>query len=92
MNDTTAIADAVRPYLKGYQPDGITFEVLSDKIRQIDHWWRVPIQPSHWPDRLFPIYETLAIIEEKLQDENGLNILLSLGEPVNTDQPEIVPA
>ena len=92
MNDTTVIADAVRSYLKDYHLGSITFEVLPDKIRQVDQWWRVPIQPSQWPDRLFPVYETLAVIEEKLQDEHGLNVLLSLGEPVNTDQPEIVPA
>ena len=86
------IADAVRMYLRDYQQNGITFEVLADKIRKVDQWWRVSVQPSQWPERLFPVYETLAIIEEKLQEEHGLDVLLSLGEPINTDHPEIVPA
>jgi hypothetical protein len=92
MNDSAEVADAIRPHFRGYQLNGITFEILSDKIRKVDEWWRVPVQPSRWPDRLFPVYETLAIIEEKLQDEYGLNVVFSLGEPVNTDQPEVVPA
>lgn len=85
MNNV-AVADVVRPYLEHHSVNGITFDVVPDKIRKIDNWWRVPIRPSQWPERVFPLYEVLAEIEDELRDNNHLDILLSLGEPDSSVQ------
>ena len=58
-----------------------------ETIAHYDNWWRVPLIPQPWPERLSPIYEVLAEIEGDIQDDHGLDILLSLGEPVNVENP-----
>jgi hypothetical protein len=75
------IAQTVRRYLANVRPGGVTLEVVDTDIRQVDHWWRVPIRPSVWPARMFEYYEALAEVESEIQEKEHLNILLSTGEP-----------
>lgn len=42
-------------------------------------WWKVPIIPHPFPTRLFPLYEVIAEIEERLQSDNH-NIILFAGD------------
>ena len=83
--ETTAeeVAAIVRPYLSEPVLGDIQLQVMADRTRRIDGWWKVGVAPSRWPERLYPMYEELAIIEERLRDDNHLDILLALGEPVN---------
>lgn len=55
---------------------GIVYSIVADKV-----WWRVPIVPHPWPSRMYCFYEALAVIEEHLQDEQGLDILIITGDP-----------
>jgi hypothetical protein len=47
-------------------------------------WWRVPIVPHPYPERLFPLYEVLTEIEEQLrngeQHKIAPNIILFAGD------------
>lgn len=43
-------------------------------------WWKVPIIAHPFPVRLFPLYEVMAEVEERLHDENVKNIILFAGD------------
>ena len=83
------VRDAISsvPPLKGVHldvnPNGIFGTDVAGKT-----WWRVPLVASPRPRRLTALYEVLAEIEEVLQDERGLDILLFVGPPIETETPE----
>ncbi len=81
------IAALVRRYMVGRHVGDITFEVDGEHIRRGDNWWRVPVRASQWPKRMFPIYEEMAEVEEEILENEKLNILLFLGEPI-AEEPE----
>ena len=56
--------------------NGIFSTISGDKA-----WWRVPVIPHPWPERMYALYEALAEVEGMLQDEQGLDIILFPGEP-----------
>jgi hypothetical protein len=39
-------------------------------------WWRVPIVPRPSPERLFPLYEVMAEVQQRLRAESHDNIIL----------------
>lgn len=78
------VAQKVRQYTEGRNVDGVTLEVVEDSVVKVNDWWRVPVRPSAWTKRLSYYYEALADVEATIQENEGLNILLSSGEPVNT--------
>jgi hypothetical protein len=87
------IAAIVDKYFAGRQIDGISFETDAARIWQGDNWWRVPVRPSRWPRRMFPIYEEMAEAEQEIADKENLNILLHISEPLTeTDQEQAEPA
>ena len=45
-------------------------------------YWNIPIRPSQWPDPLFPYYEALAEIEDRVQEREGLKVNIASGEPL----------
>ena len=51
-------------------------------------WWRVPIIAKPEPRRLTAVHEYLAEVEGILQDERGLDILLFVGAPFESETPE----
>ncbi|GAB4470389.1 MAG: hypothetical protein OHK0029_43200 [Armatimonadaceae bacterium] len=73
-----AVAAIVRPYLQGVSVGGFQLDVVPERTRLMEGWWKVAVQPSGIPDRLFPLYEELAVIEERLRDDGYDNIVLSL--------------
>ena len=74
--ETAEVAGVVRDYLTRTPYDGLSIEVLDKKVRRINGWWYVPVQPSSNVDRVTPYYEYLAEIEEQIDEERQLNILL----------------
>lgn len=82
------VAQKVRQYVAGRDVDGVKLEVIESGIYKTDNWWRVPVRPSAWSERLFSYYEALADIEATIQENEGLNILLSSGAP-SEDEDEI---
>jgi hypothetical protein len=79
--DVQTIAQVVRGYLAGQHPSGLTLEVVEDGIRKIDYWWQVQIRPDVWPTKTFELYDTLAEVESRIQEDTHLSILFSLIEP-----------
>lgn len=75
------IAQMVRERFEGRHPSGATIEVLDAGVRKMETWWQVPVRPNVWPARTFELYDTLADVEIELQDQQHLNILLSLMAP-----------
>jgi hypothetical protein len=79
------IASRVREYLRDSKPGGVTLDVDESHIHRIDSWWRVPIRPSRWPERMFEFYEVLAEIESEIQEREHLDVIFSTGEPIEED-------
>jgi hypothetical protein len=75
------IAQKVRAYIRDRHPGGVTLEVVEQGIHKMDYWWRVPVRPSAWPEKMFEYYEALAEVESEIQEKEHLNILLSTGAP-----------
>ncbi|MBI1925135.1 hypothetical protein HYR99_12915, partial [Candidatus Poribacteria bacterium] len=68
------VAEAVRKYLKDYQPGGATLEVVEEGIRKEPYWWYVPIRPSVEPEKRYAYYEALATVEAALKEHEDLKI------------------
>jgi hypothetical protein len=86
MNNLTnkAIADIVRNRLKDCRPGGLMLEVVEEGIQKGENWWRVPVRPSAWPEKLYEYYEAMAEVEEDILENDNLNILFMTSEPVET--------
>ena len=74
------IAESVRDAIAKVPPIGnITLDVLEQGIYPStvadQTWWRVPVVASPAQERLFPLYELIAEIQEHLQEHNR-NIVL----------------
>ena len=67
-------------------PGGVTFTVIPAQVETGDNWLRVPIHPSFWPERMYPIYEELAHLEEDIANTEGVDLFLYLGEPIPTPE------
>ena len=78
----------VRERLAGVHPGGITLEVLDGGVYQVDKWWRVPVQPSRWPERLSDFYETLAEVTDELQAKDQVDVLFFTGSPLDEVEDE----
>ena len=76
-------ARIVEHRLAGWEfPGGVTFTVVPTQVETGDNWLRVPIHPSFWPERMYPIYEELAHLEEDIANTEGIDLFLFLGEPI----------
>ena len=73
-------ADAVRPLTNGIFSDGVTLTVADRRVYPIHGYWQVPLVPSHWPDRTSPLYEDIAIIEERLRANGIDDVVLALSD------------
>lgn len=90
------IVERVREHLSGAQFGDITFSVGETGVQAGDGWYRVTLRPSHLPESLFALYEFVAEHEVRIADAEGVNILLSVGEPTGeteaTEARELVAA
>jgi hypothetical protein len=76
------VARRVRPYVTGRHVGDIALSVDDARIHLRNGYWNIPIRPSRWPDPLFPYYETLAEIEDEVQEKEGLKVTIASGEPL----------
>ncbi len=42
-------------------------------------WWKVPVIPNPWPKRMSLFYEIIGDVEERIEEEKGLDISMYLG-------------
>ena len=70
------VAETVSQYLKDCHPDGITFTVIEEEVKQNEFGWNVPVLLDKEPRKLSPYFEALADAEIALQDEAHLEVLL----------------
>ena len=76
------VAARVRPYVTDRHIGDIALLVDDARIHLRYGYWNSPVRPSRWPDPLFPYYEALAEIEDKVQENEGLKVTIASGEPM----------
>lgn len=79
------VALRVRPYVTGRRIGNITLGVDDARIHLRNGYWNLPIRPSRWPNPLFPYYETLADIEDEVQEREGLKVTIASGKPLTEE-------
>ena len=86
-NQLTAqqVADKVRPYFINRSVGDISLQLDEVRITQRNGYWRIPVRPSYWPEPLFPYYDALALLEDEIQNREGIKITLASGDPVNEE-------
>lgn len=83
-----AIMARVTPYFQDVKVGDLSFTVGDPGEIYLSHgYWRVPIHPSFWPERLFPAIEELADVESKIRKAEELKIILVLAEPIEEVAP-----
>ena len=92
MNKQT-VAEIVCHYLKDCHPNGMTLEVIEQKIRKEKSWWNVPIRLSMDPPKLFELHEALTNVEIGLEDNENLTVFLVpiFPKPDPSSEPEPPP-
>lgn len=79
-NSADEAVAAVRTLAQGTFYDGVTLTIAEARVRKIHQYWKVPLVPSHWPERNSALYEDMAIIEEGLRAKGIDDIILTLSE------------
>lgn len=82
------VARIVRDYVQNEHPGGVTLTVEEGGIRRDEFGWKVPLQISHEPRRMYEYYEALAHVEEDLGEKEGLKVLFV---PLFADQTVAAP-
>ncbi len=80
------VSEKVRERLTEVHPGGVTLEVVAKDVYRVDKWWRVPIRPSRWPDRLSDFYEALAEVADDLQEKEHLDVIFFTGNPLEEEE------
>ena len=76
------VALRVQPYVIGKHIGDIALRIDDARIHFRNGYWNIPVRPSRWPNPLFPYYETLAEIEDEVQEREGLKVTIASGEPM----------
>ena len=76
------VALRVRPYVIGKHIGDIALRIEDARIHLRNGYWNIPVRPSRWQNPLFPYYETLAEIEDEVQEREGLKVTIDSGEPM----------
>ena len=76
------VALRVQPYVIGKHIGDIALRIDDARIHLRNGYWNIPVRPSRWPNPLFPYYETLAEIEDEVQEREGLKVTIASGEPM----------
>ena len=79
------VALRVRPYIIGKHIGDIALRIDGARIHLRNGYWNIPVRPSRWPNPLFPYYETLAEIEDEVQECEGLKVTIASGEPMTEE-------
>ena len=67
---SAALKKRINPSLKNTE-----LLVLADGIYKRENWWYVPVYPKPETERLYDVYDSLAMAAEEL-DDTGLKIQL----------------
>ena len=86
------IAALVQKHLNGERLGDIYFQVDEPGILTGEGWVRVPVRPSHLPQRLSTFYGFLADMAEKIYEAEQTNVLLMTGDALFDDEPQAVVA
>ena len=79
-----ALAELVASYVKDLAVGDVRFSVAVPERIYLSHgYWRVPVHPSFWPGRFFPMAEEIALLEDRIREAEGLKIILVLAEPLD---------
>lgn len=81
-----SVAQRVRERLVGVQPGGVTLEVVDERVRQIDNWWRVSVRPSHEPERWLAYSRALGELENELREKDQLDVIFATGMTAKEEQ------
>ena len=74
------IIATVTKYLNQSQNGHVKLRIIVDAVRCEDDWWYVPVKPDRTL-RSYDYYGILGEIEEKIDDDLGLNVLLVPAAP-----------
>jgi hypothetical protein len=78
----TDVASQVRPYVAKKTIGDITLSMDEARIHLRNGYWCIPISPSREPSPLFPYYESLADLEDEVQEYEGLKVTIASGNPL----------
>jgi hypothetical protein len=79
-----AVAARIAPYFQAPLADGMRFTVgAAREISLSRGYWRVPVHPEVWPERVYRAAEELAYVQEAIEDREGLKVILILAEPID---------
>ena len=70
------IAEIVQRLLNENATPNLTLHLVKSGIHQDGDWISIPVVPDPVPARRFAFYETLAIVEQKMQTEMNRTVLL----------------
>lgn len=71
----------------------ITFTVGVSSLHKSEFAWRVQLYPSREPRRWSYVYEELAVLEETIAEETGLNLFITVEDaPMHNSQSPIAVA
>jgi hypothetical protein len=81
MRSKEEIAELVSRHLAEQATNGLRFKVNPNQVMFGDNWYRVPVQPSYIPKKLFALYEVLVEAMESISDQENLNVIIMADEP-----------
>jgi hypothetical protein len=58
----------------------IRFHVVENSLHKSEFAWRVRLSPSREPRRWTYVYEELALLEEKIAEEAGVNLFITTSD------------
>lgn len=70
------VVKVVREYIQDCHPSGLTLEIVEEDVRKEKYWWYVPVRADREPPKLFEYYESLADVEERLDENESLEVFL----------------
>ncbi len=71
------VGEIVQKYLEEQEyAEGFSVSVLDSEIRRERGFWYVPVMPNVQPRKIYAYYEALAEVEGKLDENDGLDVLL----------------
>ena len=80
----TATENKIRPYINQNKIE-FTLTIDVPRIRLERGYWRIPIRPSREPYPLFAYYESLAELEDLIQQNLDMKVSIASGSPLEEE-------
>ena len=81
------IAAIARRYLTAIQIGDITVGLDTTYIQRREFAWHIGVRPTHYPARMYYLYDELAAVADTIADKEGVNVFFVVGQPLATDEP-----